>query len=283
MLNLKSILGAGAACLALNTALWAEESPTLTADSVLASVNGIEITLGQMITVRDNLPPEYASLPDDVLFNGLLEQLIQQTALSKLGEDRMTRRDEIALEVQRRAYLANSLLAYTADRAVSEDAVLKAYDEKFGQTEPREYHAAHILVDSPEQAAMLRSQLDEGADFAELAKQNSTDGAAPQGGDLGWFALTDMVEPFADAVAKMQDGEIAGPVQTRFGWHLIKLTETRIAEAPKLEDVRERLEGDLRQQAVENRMSEVMENAKIERMVEGIDPAVLKDSTILGQ
>lgn len=283
MLNLKSILGASAACLAFGMAAWAEDRPALTADSVLASVNGIDITLGQMITVRDNLPPEYAALPDDVMFNGLLEQLIQQTALSQIGEGRMTRRDEIALEVQRRAYLANSLLAYTADHAVSEEAVLKAYDEKFGQTEPREYHAAHILVDGPEKAAMLRSQLDEGADFAELAKENSSDGAASQGGDLGWFALTDMVEPFAEAVAKMKEGEIAGPVQTRFGWHLIKLMETRIAKAPTIEEVRDRLEGDLRQQAVEKRMSEVLENAKIERMVEGIDPAVLKDSTILGQ
>ncbi|PCD76396.1 peptidylprolyl isomerase [Pseudothioclava arenosa] len=283
MLNLKSILAASAACLAFGMAAWAEDRPALTADSVLASVNGIDITLGQMITVRDNLPPEYAALPDDVMFNGLLEQLIQQTALSQIGEGRMTKRDEIALEVQRRAYLANSLLAYTADHAVSEEAVLKAYDEKFGQTEPREYHAAHILVDSPEQAAMLRSKLDEGADFAELAKENSSDGAASQGGDLGWFALTDMVEPFAEAVAKMKEGEIAGPVQTRFGWHLIKLVETRIAEAPTIEEARDRLEGDLRQQAVEKRMSEVLENAKIERMVEGIDPAVLKDSTILGQ
>jgi peptidyl-prolyl cis-trans isomerase C len=283
MPKLMPILGLGAACALLAGVALAESPAPLGADTVMARVNGTEVTLGQMIMLRDNLPTEYASLPDDVLFNGVLEQLIQQTALAKLGEDRMTRRDTIALEVQRRVYLANSLLAYTADRAASDEAVQAAYDAKFGQTQPREYHAAHILVDSPEKAAMLRSKLDEGADFAELAKEHSSDGAAPQGGDLGWFTLIDMVEPFADAVAAMQEGEIAGPVQTKYGWHLIRLMETRLTDAPKLEDIRERLADELRQDAVEARMREVLETAKIERMVEGIDPAVLKDDTILGQ
>ena len=279
MSKINGILGAGAIVLALAGAAMAEGPG---ADTVVATVNGTEITLGHMLALRGGLPPEYRTLPDDVLFDGILEQLIQQTALAKIGEDRMTQRDTISLEVQRRAYLSNSLLAYTAERAVTEEAVMEAYEAKYAGVEPREYHAAHILVETQEEAQAIKDEIEAGADFAEVAKAKSSDGAATNGGDLGWFQLTDMVEPFAEAVAAMEEGALAGPVETRYGFHVVKLMETRIAEAPTIEDVREELEGDIRQQAVEARVTETLENAAIERMVEGIDPAILKDETILG-
>ena len=281
MPKLAKYLGSSVLAICLAGAVWAEGAAP-NADTVVATVNGSEITLGHLVALREALPPQYAELPDDVLFEGVLEQMIQQTALSQIGEGRLTKRDHIALEVQRRAYVANSLLAYTADQAVSEDDLLAAYNAKFGATQPREYHAAHILVDTQEEAQKLRSEIDGGAAFADLAKEHSKDGAAVSGGDLGWFTLYDMVEPFADAVAAMQEGTISDPVQTKYGWHLIELQETRLTDAPKLEDVREQLEGDLRQQAVEARVTEAMEKTQVTRMVDGIDPAILKDPAILG-
>ena len=287
MRKLTEFMGATAIvlCAALPTlAEDAKPRTDLTADSVLATVNGREITLGQMITVRNGLPPEYLQLPDDILFNGILDQLVQQTALAEIGEARMTRRDEIALEVDRRAYLAGSVLDYTAQTAVTEEKIEEAYKVKYASAEPsREFHAAHIIVDSEEAAAKIKEAIDGGADFAEEARKNSTDGAAANGGDLGWFKLEAMVQPFAEAIAGMKEGEVKGPVQTEYGWHVVKLIESRLTEAPKIEDVRDELVGDLRQQAVETRVTETVEKAKIEKMVDGVDPAILKNDALLGQ
>lgn len=254
----------------------------LTADSVMATVNGTEITLGHMITVRDTLPAEYQQLPDDVLFAGILDQLIQQTALAEIGAAKMTKRDEIALEVDRRAYLAGAVLDQTAKTAITEEGIQDAYKTRFAEAEPtREYNAAHIIVGTEEEAAAIKAEIEGGAEFADVAKEKSTDGAAANGGDLGWFGLEAMVKPFGDAVVAMKPGDLAGPVQTEYGWHVIKLIETRLAEAPSIEDVRAELEGDLRQKAVETRVTETVEKAKVERMDEGVDPAILKDETIL--
>ena len=282
------LLGAVAVIGCLAGTAWAEGTAAgakdLGLDTVVATVNGKEITLGMMATVRNGLPAEYRQLPDDVLFNGVLDQLIQQTALAEIGEGMMTQRDEIALEVERRAYLAGMLLDYTAKRAVDADKLKAAYDAKFAKAEPsREFHAAHIIVATEEEAKAVKAEIDGGADFATVAKAKSSDGAAANGGDLGWFGLGSMVQPFADAVAGMKDGEIKGPVQTEYGWHVIKLMESRLAAAPTLEEAAEQLSGDMRQKAVETRVSETVAKAKVEKHVEGIDPAVLKDPKISGQ
>ncbi|WP_339113951.1 peptidylprolyl isomerase [Thioclava sp. GXIMD2076] len=254
------------------------------ADTVVATVNGKDITVGQMQIVRDSLPAQYLQMDDATLFKGILDQLVQQTALSELGEGRKTKRDDVALEVQRRAYLAGSMLEYSANRAVSDDAVQKAYDAKYKAADPvTEYHAAHIIVPTKEKAEELKKQLDDGADFAELAKANSQDGAAANGGDLGWFSLDQMVEPFGAAVADMKDGQISEPVQTQYGWHIIKREGSRIADAPKLADVRDELEGDLRQKAVESRVKDTVDAADVKRMDDDIDPAILKNDKLFGQ
>ncbi len=273
-------LGATALTLAFAAPIRAAD---LTADSVMATVNGIEITLGHMAAARDSLPAEYQSLPDDVLFNGILEQLIQQTALSEIGAAKMTKRDQMMLEVDRRAYLAGAVLGQTAKTAVTEEGVKTAYETKYAAAEPtREYNAAHIIVATEDEAKAVKADLDGGADFAETAKLKSTDGAAAGGGDLGWFSLQSMVKPFGDAVAAMKPGDVVGPVQTEYGWHIIKLIDSRLTEAPSIEDVRAELEGDLRASAVESRVNDVVAKANVQKQTDGIDPAILKDTTILG-
>ena len=283
MSYLPKFMGAAVLSLMLAQAAGADETAKPSADTVVATVNGTEITLGQMITVRDGLPPQYLALDDKTLFDGILEQLVQQTALAQIGEGRMTQRDHIALEVQRRGYLAGSLLNYTANTAVNDETLKQAYEAKYAKADPvREFHAAHIIVDTQEEAVKLHDEIKAGADFAEVAKANSTDGAAANGGDLGWFNLSDMVEPFGEAVAGMKPGDIAGPVQTQYGWHVIRLIDARIADAPSIDDVREELEDDIRQQAVEKRVTEAVDNAKVEMKDTDLDPAILKDETILG-
>ncbi len=289
MAKLTKLLGTAALVACLGGAALAEDAKPaprtdLGADTVVATVNGKDITLGEMLTVRNGLPAEYKQLPDDVLFNGILDQLVQQTALSQIGEGMMTHRDEIALEVDRRAYLAGVVLDSTAKKAVTDEALQKAYDEKYAKAEPtKEYHAAHIIVPTEDEAKAIKAEIDGGKDFAEEAKAKSQDGAAANGGDLGWFALDKMVQPFADAIAGMKDGDVVGPIQTEYGWHVVKLYGTRMAEAPKLDDVRDQLTGDLRQKAVEDRVNDTIAKAKVEKKTDGIDPAVLKDDKILGE
>jgi len=252
------------------------------ADTVVATVNGTAITLGHMIVLRASLPEQYQALPDDVLFRGILDQLIQQVALEQSLAGKITRRDELALENSRRGYLSGVALEGVVAAAVTDTALQAAYDAKYagagGQTE---YHAAHILVDTQEKAAALKAEIDGGADFAELARANSTDGAAESGGDLGWFGPGMMVKPFEDAVLAMKPGEVAGPVQTQFGWHLIKLAETRIASAPPLDQVRDELATEIEKTAVAAAIDALTAAATVTRPGEGIDPAALKDQSLL--
>jgi peptidyl-prolyl cis-trans isomerase C len=258
-------------------------APTdLSAATVVATVNGTEITLGHMIVLRDSLPAQYQSLPDDVLFRGILDQLIQQAALEQSMEGKLTTRDRLALENDRRGYLSGAALQAVVAAAVTEESLQAAYDARFKDAAPQtEYNAAHILVETEEQAADLKTQIDGGADFADLARQHSGDGAAANGGDLGWFGLGMMVKPFEDAVVTLQPGQVGGPIQTQFGWHLVLLKETRIAAAPTLDEVREELAAEIERTAVEAHLQSLTAAATVTRPGEGIDPAALRDLTLL--
>lgn len=271
-----------ATLLALSLAAPARaEDPT--ADTVVAVVNGVEITLGHMIAARNALPEQYQSLPDDVLFNGVLEQLIQQTALAEIGEGEQNKADALMIENQKRSYLSAVVLDKAAEAAVTDEALQKLYDEKYAKAEPaKEFDAAHILVETEEEAKAIKADLDKGGDFAAIATEKSTDrGSAANGGALGWFGLGMMVKPFEDAVAGLEKGALSDPVQSDFGWHIIKLNDTRLAETPKLEDVKEELAGELRQKTVEAKVKELTDAAKVEKKTEGIDPAVLKNSALI--
>lgn len=255
----------------------------VTADTVMAVVNGTNITLGNMLVARESLPAQYQALPPETLFKGILDQLIQQTALEQSVGDALTKRDSLQMENDRRAYLSNVALEPAVTAAVTEEAIKAAYDARFASATPgTEYHAAHILVDSEEKANELKAQLDGGAVFADLAKANSTDtGSGANGGDLGWFGVGTMVKPFEDAVIAAPVGTVVGPIKSDFGYHLILVSETRAAANPTLDDMRDELTQELQQKAVEAKVKEVTDAAKIEKPGEGLDPAVLSDSTLL--
>ena len=124
-------------------------------------------------------------------------------------------------------------------------------------------------------------QIQEGAAFADVAKANSTDGSAASGGDLGWFGTGAMVKPFEDAVIAAKVGEVAGPVKTDFGWHLILVTETRNSAAPPLADVHDEIGAELQKTAIANFIKSVTDKAQTTRTETAIDPAVIKDLTLL--
>ena len=261
----------------------AQDAVAPTADTVVATVNGTTITLGHMIAVRETLPEQYQSLPDDVLFNGILDQLVQQTALQQsLGTP--SKRDALIVENAARQHLSGVALQGVVTTAVTEEAIKAAYDARFkDMVEQTEYNAAHILVDTEEKAIALKAEIEAGADFAEVARANSTDGAAANGGDLGWFGLGMMVKPFEDAVVAAEVGKVTGPVKTDFGYHLLLVKETRVAAQPTIDELRDELAAEVEQAAIQAHIATLTEGAAVTRTAEGIDPAILRDGTVLDQ
>ncbi|QFU07094.1 putative parvulin-type peptidyl-prolyl cis-trans isomerase precursor [Rhodobacteraceae bacterium THAF1] len=271
-----------AALLALSTAMPAfAQDATQDASTVVATVNGTDITLGHMIAMRARLPQQYQGLEDQVLYDGILEQLVQQTALGAQA-DGLSTRGELTIENERRALVAGEVIQRLAADAVTEEQVQAAYDAEYGGVEPTtEYNASHILVETEEEAQALIEELDGGADFAELAIANSTGPSGPSGGELGWFGAGAMVGPFDAAVQEMEVGAVAGPVETQFGWHVIKLNDTREEAVPSLEEVRADIEGQLQIEAIEGLATSAVEDAEMTEAETEIDPAIIRNDALL--
>lgn len=256
----------------------------LNGDTVLATVNGSDITIGHLIAMRQMLPAEYQQLPDEVLFDGMLEQLVQQQVLADAAEEDVTRAMELGLENERRAFLAAMYMDDIAMADLGDDELQTAYDEAYGSVEAVvEYNAAHILLEGEEDAQNMITALEEGADFAELAAEHSIGPSGPNGGALGWFTAGMMVPEFEAAVFGLEAGEVSAPVQTQFGWHIVLLNETREQAAPTLEDVSAELEDTVRRARVDARLEELTAEAEIERMEVEFDAAMIRDLELIAQ
>jgi len=277
MSKLRVTTAALALVLGLSAPVLAQDAST-----VVATVGGTEITLGHMIVLAQRLPEQYQQLSDQVLFDGILEQLIQQTALGqKAGE--MNRRAELILENERRALMAGEVIDRQVNQAVSDEALQAAYDAAYADVTPEmEYQASHILVETEEEAQALITELEGGADFATLAQEKSTGPSGPNGGALGWFGAGMMVPEFEVAVMALSVGEISPPVQTQFGWHVLILTDTRRQAAPSLDEVRDELADTIRQRAVEALIEESTAGIEVTRAEEGsIDAALLRNGDLV--
>ncbi len=255
------------------------------ADTVVATVNGTQVTVGQMIMVRAALPQQYQSMPDDVLFNGILDQIIQQNLLAQAHTGDEPRRLEIALQSERRLILADAVVEDFLSEPPSEEDIQAAYDARYANFEgPSEFNAAHILVETEEEAVALRQQIVDGADFAEMAKEHSTGPSGPSGGALGWFGPGMMVPEFETAVVAMNAGDVSAPVKTQFGWHLIKLNELRKQETPALADVRSELAGEVQGAKLEAFIASLTEKSEIDRSnAAAFDPSIIKQTNLLDE
>jgi peptidyl-prolyl cis-trans isomerase C len=252
-------------------------------DTVVASVNGSDITLGQVLVAARQLPAQYQQLPPDILFGGVVDQLVQQELLAQTVTEEPALVG-IVLENQRRQILANSALEEVAAGAVTEDAVQAAYDAAFGSFEGgTEWNASHILVATEEEAQAVVERLNAGEDFATVAQEVSTDpGSGPAGGELGWFGPGMMVPQFEEGVSGLQPGEVSAPIESEFGFHVIRLNETRPQEAPPLDQVRAEIEGQVQQDAIEAYIADLEGQGQVTRPEPGqFDPAILNDASLL--
>ncbi len=253
-------------------------------DTVIATVNGTEITLGHMLVIRARLPQQYEDLDPKVLFDGILDQLVQQTLLSQTASD-LTMTNRLILENEDRALRASQIIANAARESTSEEAIQAEYEAEFAN-EPgeMEFNASHILVETEDEAKSIITELEGGADFAELAKEKSTGPSGPNGGLLGWFGPGMMVAPFEEAVLALEPGEISPPVQTQFGWHVVTLNDRRQTEAPTIDDVRDQLVETIQRRAVEELVEELKAAGEVALPdPDAFDPTIINNVTLLGE
>ena len=281
-----SILPRTAAAIALLAALSVPVPAAATdADTVVARVGETEITMGHVLGLMARLPQEYRQLPDRTLFDGIVQQLVEQTAVVQAMEEPLNRRLQVDLDNSRREVMVNDRLARLADGAISDEALQALYSERYLQAEPEmEFNAAHILVSTEDEAQALRAELEAGEDFGHLAREHSGDpGSAEGGGSLGWFGAGQMVAPFEAALRSLEPGEVSQPVETQFGWHLIRLEERRTADTPPLDSVRDQLVAELQRTAISEHVAAAREATSVEILTEGIDPALIRDQGILDE
>ena len=153
------------------------------------------------------------------------------------------------IELQERTIVAQAFAAkFIAENVVTDEEIAAEYDIQAAAAQPWQFRARHILVPTQSQAIELIAKLDAGGDFATLAMDSSTGPSAKDGGALPWFSPNQMVKPFSDAVAALEDGKYTSvPVQTEFGWHVILREESRANQPPPLESIRENIKQNVAQ------------------------------------
>lgn len=239
----------------------------LAADSV-ATVNGKPIKQSWVdFITKDAEARGQKNSPDmrNAIINELVGSELAIQEAQKQGFDKNP--DFIASkELADRKLLVNTFLQNYMEKNPISDADKKAaYEDYKKQLGDKEYNARHILVKTEAEANDIVAQLNKGADFAKLAKEKSLDpGSKDKGGDLGWFSAAGMVKPFSDAVVGLKKNTISAPVQTQFGWHVIKLVDTRATQVPSYDKVKDGLERTLQQRKLEQLMLGLKEKAKID-------------------
>lgn len=255
-----------------------------TADTVVATVNGTDITLGQMIVTRARLPQQYQSMDPQVLFDGILDQMVQQQLMADTVPEE-PKRVTLSLEVERRALLAgeaiNDMMTTPVDETALQAAYAAAVADFPGGTE---YNASHLLVATEDEALAAMARVNAGEDFAAVAKEVSSDGSAANGGNLGWFSDGMMVPEFETAVKELEPGQVSTPVKSQFGWHIIKLNETRAKVPPTIDEMREQLTSEIQNKALVDRLDELTAAGDITRPEAGaFDPALLTNLDLLNK
>jgi peptidyl-prolyl cis-trans isomerase C len=196
------------------------------------------------------------------------EQLIQREILMQEVQRRgLADKPEVKfqLDLQRQNALIQALMRDELSRNPVTDAQIKAaYDEQNAAAGSKEYRARHILVESEAEAKDLIEQLKKGGKFEELAKKSKDPGSAQKGGELDWAGAGAYVKPFSEAMMKLEKGKMTEtPVQTQFGWHVIRLDDVRDAQFPPLEQVAPQIREALQQQRVAAFAEELKKKATI--------------------
>ena len=252
------------------------------ANPVLARVNGAEIRASDVALAEEELGPSLAQMDPATKKENVLSFLIDMKIVSKEAEDKkIADRDDFKtrLAFARNRLLMDNLLAVEGKAAITDENMKKVYEDAAKQiTGEQEVHARHILVETEDQAKKIEDQLKKGADFAELAKKESKDPGASDGGDLGFFTKDQMVPEFSAVAFALEPGKISDPVKTQFGWHVIKVEEKRARKAPDFEQVKPQIETYVTRKAQADYVAKLRQAAKVERLDKPEDAAAKPDA-----
>ena len=261
------------AVLSLNAVALAEDK----LDPVVATVGGVEIRESELNIAIANLDPQFAKLPDDQKKLAALSATIDVNILSKVAADENLRETQ---EYKQRMHfldireLHNAYFRKHVLEAVTDDEVKARYEKEIAALPPQEeVHARHILVKTEDEAKAVIAALDGGKDFAELAKEKSSDPSKSEGGDLGYFKKGQMVPEFEAAAFGLEKGQYTKtPVKSQFGFHVIKVEDKRTAAPPPLEQVNTQV----RQMVMQDKYLGLLKAAKEKATIEIADPELKK-------
>lgn len=245
--------------------------PAVDPSKVVARVNGIEITEGDLAIAAEDPALQMPNVPDEQkreLLTGYLIDLklgAKAAEAAKVGSGADFARK---LAYNRDKTLLDAYLEQEAKKAVTPDAARKLYDDTVKSVPPeQEVRARHILVENEDEAKKIATRVKGGEDFAKVAGEASKDpGSKTDGGDLGFFTKDRMVEPFAEAAFKLEPGQISDPVKSQFGWHVIKVEEKRTKPAPTFEETKDQVETYLARKAQQDLIVGLRKDAKIEKL-----------------
>jgi peptidyl-prolyl cis-trans isomerase C len=243
-------------------------------DKVLATINGSKITNKDVDQISADLDPQFAKLPDDQRRLAALAAIIDIKSLAAKAETEkldQTPEFQARLEFLKDRALHNDYFKQQVVDKITDADIRARYDKEIAAMPPQnEVRARHILVKTKEEAEAIIKQLDGGAKFEDVAKEKSTDGSAAQGGDLGYFGPGQMVPEFDKAANALEVGQYTKePVQTQFGFHVIKLEDKRTQQPPAFDQVKDQVKSIL----IREKYMELVKKDRGDLKIEYTDPA----------
>ena len=244
-------------------------SASARAETVVATINGQQVTETDLEIAIADLEQQFAQLPEDQRRAAALSAIIEIRLMASeaekagLGEDDGFKR---RMTMLRDRALHSAFIEQEVAKTVTDEAVRARYDEQVAQMPAsEEVRARHILVETEDEAKAIIADLDAGGDFEAIAKEKSKDGAAAQGGDLGYFGQGRMVPEFEQAAFAMEVGAHSKePVQSQFGWHVIKVEDKRPVQPPAFEQVAGQFRSLLLREAYFETVNKLREGAEVE-------------------
>ena len=260
---------------------WPVRSETHTANTSLAEVNDRTITLGHVIAAVARLPEEYNNLDNDYLLEGVLDQIIKQEIMAQ-SLDVSEIFIEASLENEIRSIKAKYAIEKQMEGFPSTETVEKAYEQAISVLDnAEEFNASHILLDTEIDALKVLELLESGENFSQIAQRKSTGPSGANGGQLGWFGVGQMVPEFETAVMVLEVGKLSRPVQTQFGWHIIKLNDRRLKPLPTIEELQPELLQKLSQARIDKLVEIESDKAIIKIFEKNIDSSLIRDLELL--
>jgi peptidyl-prolyl cis-trans isomerase C len=243
--------------------------PALAVAQAAAKVNGVTIPQSKIDAImkaraagKQPDTPEIRAAIRDTLIN---QEVVAQEAVKK-GIDKLP---EVAaqIDLQRQETLVNAFVQdYMKTHPVTDDAMRKEYDRVKPTIPAKEFKARHILVEKEDEAKEVIAQIRKGGNFEKIAAEKSKDtGSKARGGDLDWGPAGRYVKPFGDALAKLKKGQMTDtPVQSEFGWHVIRLDDERATKIPSFEEAKPQIQQMMQSQQVQKMLADLRAKAKVE-------------------